>query len=221
MSKLSNKIKESGDKLEQAKMIASDLISAIKFENGNHNSEIVFQSRKLMETLGIEVDNPSLHKLNRSALYEEAKEKLPSAIFEKIDTIIHQSIVKSVFDDALSFEYFFDYHLKKVKYDLQMGPFSIKAVEWGLVSKIIFDPMDPTKYWEFPAMIKQMIYQVPEEFRRTPLEFKIVSTLGWMEKEKFYQPYQIWTLERYKFSQEQDSQISMEEQTDEETFLWS
>ena len=66
-----------------------------------------------------------------------------------------------------------------------------------------------------------MIYQVPEEFRRTPLEFKIVSTLGWMEKEKFYQPYQIWTLERYKFSQEQDSQISMGEQTEEETFLWS
>ena len=42
-----------------------------------------------------------------------------------------------------------------------------------------------------------------------------------MEKEKFYQPYQIWTLEKYEFSREQDNQLTIGEQTEEETFLWS
>ncbi len=47
-----------------------------------------------------------------------------------------------------------------------------------------------------------MIYAIPDEHRRIPLVFKIFSSFGWKINEKFYQPYQIWSLQKYQYNGE-------------------
>ena len=57
-----------------------------------------------------------------------------------------------------------------------------------------------------------MVYHVAKSYRLSKyLTFNITSTIGWRERDKFYQPYQIWLLTETEDHQVNQTMVPQEE----------
>ena len=140
-------------------------------------------------------ENSYLHKALRICLFNKAKTALPKEIFSDINHRIENNEIKSLLIEFAE-NIYLEKETPKLKFFINHELWSMEAIGWGAVGTIIFDSLVSTTFVEFPAMIKTMIYNVVKHYKWSRyLKFKIFSHAGWRQRELFFQPYQIWSLE--------------------------
>ncbi|KAK9900952.1 hypothetical protein M0R45_002352 [Rubus argutus] len=88
----------------------------------------------------------------------------------------------------------------------------LSAIEWGIANQVIFQSLNSITLKDFPQFIKTMVYHVAKSYKLSKyLTFNIVSTIGWRERDKFYQPYQIWLLSEIEDHQVNQALVPQEE----------
>ncbi|KAL6203871.1 hypothetical protein ACLB2K_021142 [Fragaria x ananassa] len=85
--------------------------------------------------------------------------------------------------------------IPKLSFIINHDEWNLAAIKWGITNQVIFQSLDYAIIKDFPQFIKTMVYHVAKSYRLSKyLTFSIASTIGWREREKFFQPYQIWLL---------------------------
>lgn len=120
---------------------------------------------------------------------------MPKEIFSDIQNRVEYNEIKPLLIEFAE-NIYLEEDIPKLNFAINHELWNIEAIEWGAVGTIVFDPLCSTSFVNFPAMIKTMIYCVVKNYKWSRyLKFKIVSNAGWRQRELFFQPYQIWSLE--------------------------
>ncbi|MFQ6653013.1 hypothetical protein Gotur_024630 [Gossypium turneri] len=144
-----------------------------------------------------------MNKVFRICLYNKARNILPVDLFRKIDGAIETQYAsfQKAFTEHFLQAYVFTNDLGEefptIKFRLDHEPFDITSIEWGFVKDIIVQNFSFHLLKDFPAIIKAVLQNIinNDDFY-CYFHIEISSLIGIAEKERFYQPYQIWIIQK-------------------------
>lgn len=151
----------------------------------------------------------TFEQIKRICLFEKIKSHLPGIqdtffkdIYRKIHN--HEQVIQDLFlkySEALNVK---DRGIPKLNFIINHDDWDLPSIEWRIANQVIFQSLDSIALKDFPQFTKTMVYHVAKSYRLSKyLTFSIVSTIGWRERDKVYNPYQIWLL-----SETEDHQVN-------------
>ncbi|KAL6183869.1 hypothetical protein ACLB2K_045279 [Fragaria x ananassa] len=144
-----------------------------------------------------DISDPTFEQIKRICLFEKSKNHLPYHLFTDIYVKIHNhgQVIQDMFLEHSESMNVKDDGIPKLSFIINHDEWNLAAIEWGITNQVIFQSLDYATIKDFPQFIKTMVYHVAKSYRLSKyLTFSIASTIGWREREKFFQPYQIWWL---------------------------
>ncbi|MFQ6636560.1 hypothetical protein Gotur_013085, partial [Gossypium turneri] len=108
-----------------------------------------------------------------------------------------QKAFSEYFLQAYVFNDYLDKKFPTLKYRLDHEPFDITNIEWGFTKEVVVQNFSFNLLKDFPAIVKSVLQNIINNndfFYYFHIE--ISSLIGIAEKERFYQPYQIWVIQK-------------------------
>ncbi|MFQ6651701.1 hypothetical protein Gotur_023916, partial [Gossypium turneri] len=108
-----------------------------------------------------------------------------------------QKAFSEYFLQAYVFNDHLDNEFPTLKYRLDHEPFDVTNIEWGFTKEIVVQNLSFHLLQDFSAIVKSVLQNIinNDNFYYY-FHMKISSLIGIAEQERFYQPYQIWIINK-------------------------
>lgn len=195
MSSLALNLAEQTAKLKNYQTICFEIMKQMNWEE-DFNFEKINNFLKLSDLISNEFSDPLFERIKRICLFEKAKALLPRDNFFQIRDSVedHRRKIKNLLLRSANKINYSD-GIPKITLFLNHEEWFYEDIDWGIANQVIFQSLDPVQWIPFPQMIKSMLSYVAKGYKWSKyFTFWISSSVGWREREKFFQPYQIWYL---------------------------